>query len=79
VSVRRGEDGAAIILLGNCPVEEAEPLLQLLQATPASYLDWRQCTHLHTAVLQVILAARPQLVGPCGDAWVQRWVMSNAL
>lgn len=79
MSVRRGEDGTAILLDGNCPVEEAEPLLQLLQATPAACLDWRQCRHLHTAVLQVVLAARPQLIGPCGDAWVQRWVVSNAL
>jgi hypothetical protein len=79
VSVRRGEDGTAIILDGNCTVEEAEPLLQLLQATPVACLDWRQCTHLHTAVLQVILAARPPLIGPCGDAWFQRWVASNAV
>jgi hypothetical protein len=27
--------------------------------------------------LQVVLAARPQLIGPCGDDWVQRWVASN--
>ena len=78
MSVRRGDDGATIVLDGRCLVEEAEPLLQFLQASPAARLDWRQCTHLHTAVLQVILAARPQLIGPCGDAWVQRWVASNA-
>jgi hypothetical protein len=79
VSVRRGDDGATIVLDGRCPVEEAEPLLQLLQASPAACLDWRQCTHLHTGVLLVILAARPLLIGPCGDAWVQRWVASNVL
>ena len=79
MSVRREDDGTTIVLDGHCPVEEAEPLLQFLQATPAACLDWRQCAHLHTAVLQVILAARPQLIGPCGDAWVQRWVASNVL
>ena len=41
------------------PIEDAEPLLELLLATPAAPLDWTQCDHLHTAVLQVILAARP--------------------
>ena len=61
MSVRREDDGTTIVLDGHCPVEEAEPLLQFLQASPAACLDWRQCTHLHTAVLQVILAARPQL------------------
>ena len=79
MSVRREDDGTTIVLDGHCPVEEAEPLLQFLQATPAACLDWRQCTHLHTAVLQVILAARPPLIGPCGDAWVQRWVAANAV
>ena len=79
MSVRRGDDGATIVLDGNCPVEDAEPLLQLLQASPAASLDWRQCTHLHTAVLQVIQAGRPRLIGPCGDSWVERWVASNQL
>ena len=60
-----------IVIEGGSPVEEAEPLLQFLQAMPDACLDWRQCTHIHTAVLQVVLAARPQLIGPCGDAWVR--------
>ena len=34
----------------------------------------RACGQLHTAVVQVILAARPTLVGPCGDAWVGQWI-----
>ena len=33
MSVRRLDDGN-IALEGPCPVEDAEPLLQLLQATP---------------------------------------------
>jgi hypothetical protein len=73
VSVHRREDGT-IVLAGPCMAEDAEPLLQLLQATPETSLDWVQCTFLHTAVLQVILAARTQPLGPCGDAWVARWV-----
>ncbi len=76
MSVRRHDDGT-IILEGSCLVEDAETLLQLLQATPQVRLDWARCGHLHTAVLQVILAARPLVVGPCGDPWVQRWVSSK--
>ena len=34
MSVRREDDGTTIVLDGHCPVEEAEPLLQFLQATP---------------------------------------------
>jgi len=29
--------------------------------------------------LQVILAGRPALVGPCGDPWVEQWVAANLL
>jgi hypothetical protein len=76
MSVRRGDDGA-IVLDGVCPVEDAEPLLQMLQATPAGPLDWTQCGRLHTAVLSVILAARITPVGRCGDPWIQEWVASS--
>jgi len=73
VTVSRRSDGT-IVLDGRCPVEDAEALLELLQATSAAPLDWTKCTHLHTAVLQVILAARPVLSGQCGDTWVRQWV-----
>jgi hypothetical protein len=73
MSVRRHDDGT-ILLEGDCPVDEAESLLQLLQATPAARVDWTRSHHLHTAVLQVILAARPTLVGRCGDPWIAEWI-----
>jgi hypothetical protein len=76
LSVRQHDDGT-IILEGGCPAEDAEPLLQLLQANSEARLDWAECGHLHTAVFQVVLAARPLLVGPCGDPWVKRWVSSK--
>jgi hypothetical protein len=78
VSVRRGDDGT-IILEADCPVEDAEPLLRLLEATPAAPVDWSRCGQLHTAVLQVVLAARPALPGRCGDSWVDRWMPINPL
>jgi hypothetical protein len=73
VSVVRNPDGT-VILAGHCPVEDAEPLLQLLQSSPGTRLDWTQCTSLHTAVFQVVLAARPALTGPCGDPFVSQWL-----
>lgn len=78
MSVDRDDDGN-VVLEGKCPVEDAEPLLELLQATPSAALDWRRCSHLHTAVLQVVLAARPALLGSCGDAWIGQWVRYNEL
>jgi hypothetical protein len=50
-----------------------------MQAAPAAPLDWTSCSHLHTAVLQVIMAGRPVLVGPCGDLWIEQWAVSNIL
>jgi hypothetical protein len=61
------------MLEGDCTVEEAEPLLQLFQEVSDPTLNWTECTRLHTAVLQVVLAAQPGLSGPCGDPWVALW------
>ena len=52
MTVRRGDNGM-IVLDGVCPVEDAEPLLQMLQTMPAAGIDWTQCRQLHTAVLQL--------------------------
>jgi hypothetical protein len=73
MTVRR-QDNGAITLDGVCGVEDAEPLLQMLLATPEAPLDWTRCEHLHTAVVQVVLAAGPELVGQCGDPWVGQWI-----
>lgn len=72
MTVRRGDDGV-IVLEGECPVEDAETLLQLLQAQPKGPVDWSGCTRLHTAVLQVLMAAAPPMRGECGNAFVARW------
>ncbi len=72
MSVRRVENGT-IVLEGQCPVEDAETLLQLLQENGRASCDWTRCTGLHTAVLQVLLVARPVLRGPCADPWVEHW------
>ena len=74
MTVRRRDDGT-IVLDGDCGAEDAEPLLQSLLANPAVAVDWTACRHLHTAVVQIILAAAPALVGPCGDRWVGEWIV----
>ncbi len=38
-------------------VEEAEDLLQWLQKHPQGKADFATCTHVHAAVLQVLMAA----------------------
>lgn len=73
MTIARSAEGT-IALSGVCGPEDAESLLQMLLETPSASLDWTACRGLHTAVFQVILAARPRVVGPCGDAWVEKWL-----
>ena len=73
MSVRRADNGT-IILDGTCPAEDAEPLLQMLQARRVAGVDWTQSRQIHTAILQIILAAGVVTVGPCGDPCVEKWL-----
>ncbi len=51
-------------------VEDAEALQKWLneQAKPAVNLS--KCRHMHAAVLQVLLALKPALVGEVSDPWL---------
>jgi len=73
MTVRVAPDGS-IELLGTCPSEDAEPLLQLLLTAPETTVDWRQCRGVHTSVAQVLMAARPKLLGPPADARLKDWI-----
>lgn len=70
----RTATGGCIELVGACPSGDAEPLLQLLLADRGATVDWRGCRSAHTAVIQVLLAVKPKLVGPPADGRLQDWV-----
>lgn len=63
-------DGDVIRLEGDCHVEDAEALLRLVQegAGPASLAG---CTHLHGALLQVLLAFRTRITEWPNDAFLR--------
>jgi len=44
-----------------CTIEEAETLLQWLLETPKGKINLKLCVHLHTAIFQVLIAAKPTL------------------
>lgn len=44
--------------------EEADTLFAWLQNTPKATLNLSKCTHLHAAVLQVLLFLQPSIVLP---------------
>ncbi len=73
MSVSLTDDGT-IALHGVCPVENAEPLLQLLIAYPDADLDWRGCEHAHTAVVQIVLAAGRRTRGPPYMPFLAKWI-----
>ncbi|MBK3733979.1 hypothetical protein GAY29_12790 [Azospirillum brasilense] len=60
---------------GACTVEEAIPLAEWLCAVEAPRLDLGGCTALHTALLQVLLAAGKPVAVPPEDAFLKGWVM----
>ncbi len=68
-------DGDIIRLEGRCGVEEAERFLVLLQEAPGRRVDLAGVETLHTALVQIIMALRPQLIGECGDVFVREWIL----
>lgn len=72
MTIRRVDD--AVLLDDVCTVEDAEVLTQELQAG-AAVIDWTACTHLHTACLQVILAAGRPVRGTPANPELARWLV----
>jgi hypothetical protein len=65
-------DAGTIRLIGVCPVDDAETLLQLLLANPTAEIDWRGCESAHAAVIQVLLVAKRPLRGPAAGPLLNR-------
>lgn len=63
------------VLSGLCGAEAAEPLLGWLIDHPGGPVDLSRCRHLHAAVLQVLLAARPEIAGEPRDAFLREQVL----
>ena len=48
--------------------------IEFLKGSAVPEVDLSACTHLHTALLQLLLAARPKLASPPADPMIARWV-----
>lgn len=55
-------------------VDEAEGLLDWLQNKPAAKIDLEDCTHLHPANLQVLMAAKSRIAFWPADANLCAWL-----
>ena len=63
-----------IELVDACPSEDAEVLLRHLLNHPAATVNWQACDAAHTAVIQVLLLARPTLQGAPRGAALRDWI-----
>jgi hypothetical protein len=62
-------------LEGVVGVDDAEALAAWVRATPSPRVNLRACTHLHTAVLQVLLAAAVRVSAAPEDPFLAAWVV----
>ena len=69
------QDGDTIGIVGAGRSEAAETLAGLLAVQGARPVDLTRAGPLHAAVLQVLLAFRPRLLGPAGDPFVAAWLL----
>lgn len=67
-------DNGVLRLQGDCQVEEAETLVGLLQSAGASSVDLSQCRHLHSALVQALLAFRVRIVGESQTPFIRDFV-----
>jgi hypothetical protein len=67
-------DANTIRLIGACPAEDGETLLQHLLANPTAEVDWRGCESAHTVVIQVLLVSGRHLQGTPAGQFLQRFI-----
>jgi len=63
-----------VVFDGAVSVEAAEDLLQWHQSHPKGRVDLTACTHLHTAVLQVLMASRMGVIAWPQDDDLKTWL-----
>jgi hypothetical protein len=63
-----------LFLEGECGYADAEVVLGWLSEGSRALVDLRACTHLHAAVLQVLLAARVRVKRAPRDPFLRRWI-----
>jgi len=66
-------EGELVRLSGRCGAEEAEALLSAL-VSGVPVVDLSGCEHLHASLVQLLMAARPAIVGEPAS-FLARWVI----
>jgi hypothetical protein len=70
ISLDNTGDTPVIRISGVTPPDEGDELLALLREYPRAPVDLAEVEHLHTALLQMLLAAQPQIAAwPADEFW----------
>ena len=69
MTVRANKQGV-IELSGRCGADDAEVLQHLLLAMSGATVEWSDCEHLHSAVVQVLLVGAPPMHGAPKNAFL---------
>lgn len=64
-----------IVLSGICTVEEAEGLHAWLLEHVGSQVDLAQCEHMHTAIVQLLLRAKPTVIAQPQEPFFRKWIV----
>jgi len=64
----------SVQLIDDVGVDDAEALLQWLQANPKATINLSRCTHVHAAVLQVLMAAGMTVTSWPQDSQLDGWL-----
>ena len=70
-------EGDVVFLEDECHVEQAEQLLQFLQASPGRTVDLSGCRHLHSALAQLLLSLNVRVSGEPEDLFLRQFVAPN--
>lgn len=62
-------------LSGECGLGEVEELISWLEESSRPKVNLQHCTHLHGAILQVLLAGKPQITAKPKDSFLAQWVL----
>ena len=64
-----------ILIQGIYGADDVEVLMSALRAHGSSIVDLSEADHLHTAILQVLLAFRPSITGTPRDSFIRTWLI----
>ncbi len=67
-------EGNRALFEGDCAVDEAAAFAEWLEGTEAPQVDLGPCTRLHTALVQLLLVARPEVGGEPRDPFLRAWL-----